>query len=284
MPGLGTLFVIWIKSKKQSVHPELTVSLNYSSYITVSSYIRTGYWKVKPCIVSSPVQILTCALIIQQECMSHILSMRWFITLYCSVGYVVSVELTPLCHKQTRNEGPVSLFKVIISPPWLALTIFLPSSLFLFVAHWQCYLLPVIALSFWLHILIAVYTAFINHFSCSSIQPFSHQFTYFLIWWFFFTIFSSSCRVVQLLMFFPALLTNRKMCVFSCTVSHSYHGADSRGRSTLSQIHHWQVSTLAVCIYQESCCVCLFIDVSALLSGYEVELCCRWRTLLIYLV
>lgn len=208
MPGLGTLFVIWIKSKKQSVHPELTVSLSYSSYITVSSYIRTGYWKVKPCIVSSPVQILTCALIIQQECMSHILSMRWFITLYCSVGYVVSVELTPLCHKQTRNEGPVSLFKVIISPPWLALTIFLPSSLFLFVAHWQCYLLPVIALSFWLHILIAVYTAFINHFSCSSIQPFSHQFKYFLIWCFFFFFFYYFLLIMS---------CSSALDVFSCT-------------------------------------------------------------------
>lgn len=43
---LGTWFVIWVQSKKQSVHPELTVSLNYSSYITISAYIRTWYWKV----------------------------------------------------------------------------------------------------------------------------------------------------------------------------------------------------------------------------------------------
>lgn len=44
---LGTFFVFRVKSKKQSVHPEFTVSLNYGGYFTVSAYIRTGYWKVK---------------------------------------------------------------------------------------------------------------------------------------------------------------------------------------------------------------------------------------------
>lgn len=81
------------------------------------------------------------------------------------------MELTPLCHKQKRNQGLV--FKVIITPLWVALTIFLPSSVLLFVTHWQCYLLPIITLCSWFHILIAVCTAFINLFSCPSIQPFS---------------------------------------------------------------------------------------------------------------
>lgn len=186
--------------------------------------------------------------------------MRWFITLYCSVGYVVSVELTPLCHKQTSNDAPVSLFKVIVSPSWLALTIFHPSSLLLFVAHWQRYLLPIITLSSWLHVLIAVCTAFINHSSCSSIQPFSHQFTYFHLVFrvFFFSVLLYYFLIIALcssafgvLIFDSCSVANRKMlCVFfSCAVSQSHRGADSRGRSTLSQTRRWQVSTLAVCVY-----------------------------------
>lgn len=161
--------------------------------------LALGVGGLSPSIVSSPVQILTCAFIIQQDGVSCTLCMKWFITLYCSVGYLVSVELTPLCHKQTRNDVPVSLFKLIVSPSWLALAIFHPSSLLLFVAHWQCYLLSIITLSSWLHILIAVCTAFINHSSCSSIQPFSHQFTYFhLVFKFFFCLallFSHHCVV-----------------------------------------------------------------------------------------
>lgn len=193
------------------------------------------------------------------------------------------MEVTPLCHKQTRNEGLVSHFKVIITPPWLALTISLPSSLFLFVAHWQCYLLPIITLSSWLHILIAVCAALINHISYSSIQPFSHQFTYFshlvlrTFFWSCFTILSSSsCKILLSVFFsiFPLPLTNKKiLCAFCCAGSQSHHGVDSEGRTTLSQTHHWQVGTFTVCIYQERCCVGLFIHVPVLLwkLNYAVD-------------
>lgn len=198
--------------------------------------------------------------------MSHILCMRWFITLYRSVGYVVSVELTPLCHKQTRNEGPVSLFKVITSPPWLALTIFLPSSLLLFVAHWQCYLLPIITLSSWLHILIAVCTAFINHLSCSSIQPFSHQFTYFLIWCsgFFFSAlfyyFLIIMFVVELLVFFPALLTNRRcVCFLAQSVSPTMERTAGVDRPLVKPTICRSVRLLCVYIRKVVVFVCLLM-------------------------
>lgn len=142
-------------------------------------------------------------------------------------------------------------------------TIFLPSSVLLIVARWQCYLLPIITSCSWLHILIAVCAAFINHFSCPYIQPFSHQFTHFPIWCSgflsCFSIFSSWCCAVMLLVFYPSLLTNRKtLCVSRCTGSQPYHGADSRGRSTLSQTQQWKVSTSAVCISGKMFCVSVY--------------------------
>lgn len=134
---------------------------------------------------------------------------------------MLSLWNSPLCVTNKQEMSVLCHFLVIITPLWLTLTIFLSSSLLLFVAQWQCYLLHIITLSSWLHILIAVCTVFINHSSCSSIQPFSHQFTYFLLWCSGFSVLFYSFLIIRLCIsalgvFFPSLLTKKKyvMCIF----------------------------------------------------------------------
>lgn len=67
----GNINCYWLqpeseRRKSNPVFPEITVPLNYSSYITVSAYIRTCFCKnfPVPFFVSLPVQNHTCALII----------------------------------------------------------------------------------------------------------------------------------------------------------------------------------------------------------------------------
>lgn len=74
---------------------------------------------------------------------------------------------------------------------------------------------------------------------------------FFSVLLYYFLIIALCSSAFGVLIFVSCSVANRKMlCVFfSCAVSQSHRGADSRGRSTLSQTRRWQVSTLAVCVY-----------------------------------
>lgn len=191
-------------------------------------------------------------------------------------------KLTPLCHKQKRNQGLV--LKIIITPLWLTLTSFSPHLCFSLL-HWQCYLLPIITLCSWLHILIAVCAAFINVFSCPSIQPFSHC----LVFRFFCLIllfchhrvvpFGSWCFVLH------CWVTERCYVYFLAqAASPTMERAAGVDRPLVKPTIGRSVHLLCAYIGKD---VCVFVGLLMFLTYFLVlkdELCCRWRTLQIYLV